>query len=154
MGMDLSGKGGYFRCTHSGWGDVLELAQEFSWQPMGTEPNENELRQLRSALRKKGKTPEQVKRAVSRARKTDRGPYHSNDGLTVVARDAKAIAYALGTALSAIEDLFTQRGERTKMKSLLDNRVMAMLRSYADADSRTMLREFIAYCEAGRFEIH
>ena len=38
MGMDLDGAGGYFRWTATTWDDVLELASEHGWKPMGTGP--------------------------------------------------------------------------------------------------------------------
>ena len=38
MGMDLEGPGRYFRWTNLGWYDLLELAKEFGWVPIGTGP--------------------------------------------------------------------------------------------------------------------
>jgi hypothetical protein len=40
MGMDLSGKGGYFRFSNHRWRAALELAHEQGWEPDGTEPPE------------------------------------------------------------------------------------------------------------------
>ena len=38
MGMDLSGKGGYFRFNNANWTDVLTLAYDYGWKPADTEP--------------------------------------------------------------------------------------------------------------------
>ena len=69
--MDLDGAGGYFRWTVSGWREVRERAQAAGWEPTGTGPPRGML-------------------------KADwRGPYHSNDGRRVYARDARQLADAL-----------------------------------------------------------
>jgi hypothetical protein len=39
MGMDLSGKGGYFRFNQVTWIEVLTLAYDHGWKPAGTEPS-------------------------------------------------------------------------------------------------------------------
>ena len=40
MGMDLDGKGGYFRFSNVSWRKVLELAYEYGWKPAGTDPGQ------------------------------------------------------------------------------------------------------------------
>jgi len=79
VGMDLSGAGGYFRWTNSGWGEVLELGEEFGWVPIGTGPPRGELKADWQA-----------------------GPYFGNDGQRFYARDARALSDALERALAAI----------------------------------------------------
>ena len=37
MGMDLGGKGGYFRFSNATWKEVLMLAYDQGWKPAGTE---------------------------------------------------------------------------------------------------------------------
>ena len=68
MGMDLHGKQGYFRWTNAAWQEVLNLALRHGWEPEGTQPGRDAVRQYRSALRRAGKRPEQVERAVRRMR--------------------------------------------------------------------------------------
>ena len=68
MGMDLHGKQGYFRWTNSAWQEVLDLALRHGWEPEGTRPGRDTVRRYRSALRRAGKRPEQVERAVRRMR--------------------------------------------------------------------------------------
>ena len=81
MGMDLSGAGGYFRWTGSGWGKVLELASNHGWQPIGTGPPKGIL---------KANWP---------------GGYFGNDNQLVYARDAEGLADALEKHLvTAIAD--------------------------------------------------
>jgi len=75
MGMDLSGAGGYFRWTISGWHKVLELAEAHGWEPTGTGPPRGTL------------AADWV------------GTYYSNDGQLFYARDAKKLADALEVAL-------------------------------------------------------
>ena len=77
MGMDLSGAGGYFRGTATGWSRLLELAQQHGWQPTHTGPPRGTLKADWS------------------------GTDHSNDGQRFYARDARRLAAALEQALNA-----------------------------------------------------
>jgi hypothetical protein len=81
MGMDLSGPGGYFRWTSLGWSEILDLGEEFGWEPSGTGP------------------PRGCKKAEWHS-----GLYHSNDGQLFYARDAERLADALERALAAIPE--------------------------------------------------
>ena len=76
MGMDLSGAGGYFRWSNSGWADILELGQAHGWVPVGTGPPR---RELKSAW--------------------GDGPYFGNGGQRFYARDAQSLADALVSPL-------------------------------------------------------
>ncbi len=154
MGIDLSGKGGYTGWSFASWGEILDLAMEFGWKPRGTQISANYIRSLRRRLRKAGKSPAQVERAIRTARKSHHREYGMNDSQIVSARDAKELAYGLNTALSAIEDLYTVYGVRTQVRCDFDPRVLSMLKGFCSADDRKLLREFIAFCEAGRFEIN
>src|SRR5687767_11109035 len=75
MGMDLSGAGGYFRWTASAWGEILCLAEQYGWQPTGTGPPRETLKENWS------------------------GGYFSNNGQLFYARDARKLADALERAL-------------------------------------------------------
>ena len=152
--MDLYGAGGYFRFTLCSWGAVIDLALEFSWIPTGTQPSRNDIRQYRRELQRKHKSPVQVNRAVSKYRKEYESSYYGNDGQAVTARDAKNLAYVLSTALSAISDLFTRAGKRTRMRADFSATLLKQLRALSNTASREMLQEFIDFCNAGRFEIH
>ena len=80
MGMDLSGAGGYFRWTNSGWRETLELAEQYGWQPIGTGAPRGTLKAEWS------------------------GSYFSNDGQLFYARDAQKMADALERALEGTEN--------------------------------------------------
>jgi hypothetical protein len=80
MGLDLTGKGGYFRWTWSGWGNVLKLGLVYGWEPAGTGPPRG--------------TP---------AAEWE-GDYASNQGQLFKAREAKQLAGALERALADFPD--------------------------------------------------
>ena len=75
MGMDLSGAGGYFRWTASGWSNVLLLAEHYGWQATGTGPPRGELKAEWD------------------------GSYGGNHGALFYARDAVRLAEALARAV-------------------------------------------------------
>lgn len=154
MGMSFTREDDYFPMGFRGWTEVYNLAIEFSWQPRGTRPGWNSIRRYRYELRKGGKTVPQVARAIALYRKNWHGEYGSNDGQQVTARDASNLADALSVALSAIEDLFTVQKKRTSMRADFSKELLEFLKSFADEDNRKLLREFIAFCRAGRFEIN
>ncbi len=71
MGFDLSGHGGYFSWTASGWYALLDLAQDHGWTAIGT-----------------GAPRGTLKRDWP-------GIYDSNEGQLFYARDAREFAAAL-----------------------------------------------------------
>ena len=91
MGMDLSGAGGYFRWSASGWRQILDLGRQHGWKPTGTGP----------------------------ARGTHKadcvGLYDGNDGQLFYARDARKLADALEQALAE-----TSRRQPSKNKRIDD----------------------------------
>src|SRR5262245_57325667 len=87
MGMDLSGAaGGYFRFNNRGWADVLDLAELYGWEPVGTA------------------SPRNFETGEPQYADWD-GGYGSNDYQIVTAPDAAAIATALEAALDDIPDV-------------------------------------------------
>ncbi len=76
MGMDLSGTGGYFRWTNSGWRKVLDLALANGWEPTDTGPP----------------------KGILKVNWT--GGYFGNDRQLVYARDANRLADALENHLA------------------------------------------------------
>ena len=168
MGMDLEGKGGYYRWTGGAWHDVLTLATHFgvsptrartspaesaSSIPMGTELGANPLRRLRYRLRKQGKTPRQIAAAIRRERRARHGLYCVNEGQEVCAADAQNLAAALGLTLAAADDLFTRSGARTRKRTTLSREAIDLLRSCCAGPARQPMADFIAFCAAGRFAI-
>lgn len=152
MGMDLSGMGGYVRFGSSGWARALALGLAFGWTPTGTTPGQSEVRAFRRALRKKGETPAEVERAVRKYRQNYEGIYFGNDGQFVSARDARNLAAALSLAVAAI----TSERRRKKPSDALptDEEALEAFRHFSDREALAHLREFVAFCQAGSFNIH
>jgi hypothetical protein len=99
MGMDLSGKGGYFRFSQERWRAVLELAWEHGWEPAGTKPPEF------TVYGPDGVTVDEVATRAERQRYTDwGGGYFTNDHQVVSGKDAANIADALERALDDVPD--------------------------------------------------
>ena len=139
MGMDLSGAGGYFRWTTSEWYDLLEIASEFGWVPIGTGPPTG----------------------ILKADWGD-GTYDSNEGQRFYARDARAYANSLERALVAFSE--GKAKKRTRAARSFD-RLAASLTGVKKPGARTPvhklnpeainnIREFIAFCRAGSFRIY
>ena len=138
MGMDLEGPGRYFRWNNRAWYDLLELATEFGWVPMGTGPPRGTLKaQWRHRL------------------------YYGNDGQRVYARDAAALADALERALAATQTRGPRR--RTYRDAKSSDYAEAMVTGSrkrkrvpvhdlptSDSDS---IRKFIRFCRAGSFRV-
>ena len=99
MGMDLRGKGGYFRFSHRAWGTVLKLAWEHGWEPAGTKPPEW------AAYAPDGVTVDEVATRAERQRHANwDGIYCSNNHQVVSDEDAANIADALERALDDVPD--------------------------------------------------
>lgn len=140
MGMDLSGAGGYFRWTNSGWGDILELGEAFGWLPMGPGPPRGVL---------KAEWPG--------------GSYFGNDGQRFYARDARALADALERALEAVSagrsPVRTRRARATDyLEAELSDRPRPKRGRVAvrklGPEEIAAVKEFIAFCRAGSFRIY
>lgn len=93
MGMDLSGKGGYFSCNNASWVAVLRLAYDHGWKPAGTEPG-------RWIDAETGELCEQMPPDPETWNSMD---YYSNSGQCVSDQDAGNIAEALERALEEDE---------------------------------------------------
>jgi hypothetical protein len=116
MGMDLSGAGGYFRWSNSGWADILELGQAHGWVPAGTGPPRGEL-------------------------KADwgDGPYFGNGGQRFYARDAQALADALERALAAPP---ADESPRTRAAQATDYAEAELTGGQPPKGGRVAVREF------------
>ena len=138
MGMDLAGPGRDFYWTNRSWCDLLELAKDFGWVPMGTGPPRGTLKA-----------------------EWGRGLYYGNDGQRVYARDAAALADALERALAAT----SKRNPRPRryraaqshddIEALLTGgrkRDRVPVRDLCAEDPRS-IRKFIRFCRAGSFRL-
>ena len=169
MGMDLKGKQGYFRFTLHEWNHVIRLGVHYKWQPMGTRPGSDQLRRFRYAARRAGQKPPQVDASVRRFIDGYHGDYCFNEQQAVTAKDAANLANALEQALADTPstDLlkrttkemkeFTRRTGRSAPKRMYDamfgQTPQGALNYFGGNDGRRVLKEFIAYCRGGRFEI-
>src|SRR5208282_6220906 len=82
MGFDLEGAHGCFHFNNTGWKMALTIANENGWQPRGTEP------------------PVAPPGTMGNPYEDWDGGYGFNDGQTVTAEDASAIAEALDIAIA------------------------------------------------------
>jgi len=120
MGFDLEGKGGYYRWTDSSWVDVLELGQVYGWEPIGTGSPEDE------------------------PADEWEGGYCSNDGQLFKARDAKALAAALESALADFPDFgWPAAAQPSETRAWLST-----------GPGKTELEKFIEYLRAGSFRLY
>jgi hypothetical protein len=102
MGMDLSGKGGYFRFSINGWCAALVLAWEHGWEPAGTKAREV------TVNAPDGATVDEVRTRASRQYYANwGGGYFTNDFQVVCDEDAN-IADALKRALDYVPDELSQ----------------------------------------------
>jgi hypothetical protein len=173
MGMDLSGKGGYFRFSNYAWRAALELAHEHGWQPAGTQlPNI-------TVYAPDGVTIDEVATRAERPRHANwDGGYFWNECQVVSDEDAANIADALERALDDVPDegggyhLLTpaqyQAAQRDELSQEdLDKAIEQFMEGQAAsppqippqtpacyfAGNKDYLREFITFCRAGAFSI-
>jgi hypothetical protein len=120
--------------THFAWPMVRKLAQDFGWQPCGTEPPASW-------------NPEPEKDGAWDGR------YTSNDGQWVTTQDALALGKALEAALAA--DDFEQR-IRGLSRGAMEQLRSPGLSVTQDVDLsawRKGIEEFARFCRKGRFRI-
>ncbi|MDP9439435.1 MAG: hypothetical protein M3P49_11945 [Actinomycetota bacterium] len=105
--MDVSnGNGEYRRFSRASWVELLELAEEYGWQPAGTElVGWDPVGPMTSPDYPDAALIEQIESVFWG------GNYTSNDGQLVTARDADAIADALERAFADRHDYPTFWGE-------------------------------------------
>jgi hypothetical protein len=174
MGMDLSGKGGYFRFSIHRWRAALGLAHEHGWEPAGTKPPEF------TVYAPDGVTVDEVRTRVERQRYADwDGDYFYNDGRLVTDEDARNIADALERALDLVPEegnfakplLTATQWQALVHGELSDEEISEALDRYVKhqaecppqippqtpayyfAGQKDYLREFITFCRAGGFSI-
>ena len=89
MGMDLTGRGGSMSLTWDDWRSLLELAEQYGWQPEGT-----------TGPLDQGRLSQDGKDQASG--RSWNGTYFSNDHQLVADSDARALGQAL---LRAADDV-------------------------------------------------
>lgn len=192
MGFDLyNDEPRYFRFNIWGWDQVLRLGRAFGWRPRGTviEPVDEieafmyELWQVPPPEDAEAAQAEAAENAVARLKMAENwsGTYYRNEGETVLAEDAQALADALASALDHIpderipiegeerrteedgtvivtkpagEDLFTVLSKVEKFfnaEEPLPQKETCIQYFSGDKD---LLRNFITFCRAGRFKIY
>lgn len=131
------------------WAKALELAEEYGWQPRGTQPPISGVDWL--------------------------GGYSTNDGQVVIAEDAFLLAGALEKALADIADAnprFDWEPARWSEESLPDwfspdecalideglqdglfDVIAVHPRDYFAGDEKRLLSQFIRFCRLGSFKI-
>lgn len=136
MGVDLiSDTGESTGFGYGGWAYVLEIAEKFGWEPMGT-------------LR-----PSELDSSESWE-----GEYGSSDGQRVTAEDAMALAKALEAAVASPElhiMVIEMDGEdRSRIRDKMGPELAASYVGVADFEEyRQSLREFAAFCRKGSFVV-
>jgi hypothetical protein len=143
--MDLYGAGGEQHFTHMGWSKLLELAVQHGWRPLGTvDPQKEEAAPVEGEDDPSG----DVEVPMS---------YFLNDGLLVRPEDARALADALERALPDVPDhdalehkTFTHPAE-PGVRLIDANTPVNPFEWFSGKKDR--LREFIAFCRKGGFEI-
>jgi hypothetical protein len=135
MGMDLSGAGGEFFWNFFSWPRLLQIAEEYGWEPAGTLPPEYM------------EMPEEGQWS---------GDYTSNDQQTVTAEDAWQLAEALERALDDIpeEDVLAPYRTETGMIQLTpDTPEIDDLDWFCGPKHKDHIRKFLQFCRAGSFQI-
>jgi hypothetical protein len=165
MGMDLHRAGGDFWFNIFSWGQVLELAQQYGWEPAGTEMQPTEV------LDADGNIDHELTDQFMAIREDWDGNYVTNDWQHVSDDDAAHIADALERALDDIPDF--DSGEKAKKFTPDEPPVNPVARAllaagfkpfvasndllspveFFSGEGKQKIRDFIDYCRAGGFEI-
>lgn len=127
MGYDMYGRGGVFSTNGSGWGQILDLAEEFGWVAQGA--------QLRVHAPESGLPAEFS---------DERTGYFTNDYNLVTDQDSEALAIALCRALRAL----CSDNRASSSKSEIVNKWLPLTK-----EARQLLQEAIGFFAAGEFEI-
>jgi len=115
---------------------LLRLAERYGWKPAGTTLSEAELKWMPDG-------------------KWD-GNYTTNGGQTVAPTDARSLAEALDRAVRDIpsQDVIAQHRAPSGGIQILPNPpAISDLHWFCGDETKAKIREFIAYCYAGEFQI-
>lgn len=150
MGMDLLGRGVYFRYNHWYWSQVLLLAYRYGWKPAGTKIDHF------------GKVDEEKWEQFRHLYEDWDGDYVSNECQWVTDEDAANIAQALERALEDIPDEDTVsvlaanqpcglEGAGVRSIETELEKHLTPLDWFSGEEGKQMIREFIAFCRVGGF---
>ncbi len=136
MSMDLVNKAGSTRCTVFFWGQLLGLARMYGWKPAGTQAPRDW-------------SSEEEGRAWS-------GDYVSNSGQIVSAEDAAGLANAMERGLDDIPEFYAAWHKADKDEDgkpwIPAGKKLSPLEALS-GENKPEIREFIAFCRQGAFEI-
>jgi hypothetical protein len=166
MSMSLRGARGHLDFNIVAWGEVLRLAQQYGWEPAGTEAPDVQVRD------EKGNIDREMTAQYTWAPDDwDAANYFTNDFQRVTDQDAASIADALERGLDDIPDFDT--GEKTREYTPDDPPAHPTIRALVEAgmgpvigpdDSlspaeffsghgKQKVKDFVAFCRAGGFLI-
>jgi hypothetical protein len=150
MGMDLRGAGGDFRWNYPYWLNLLQLAQEYGWEPAGTLPGP-------------GCNEDDEEFAEEDVPDEQRCGYDTNDYQRVTAEDAKNLAAALERALPFIpdENKVAPYLEEVRLRGVgviygVNSEADLMLSNldwFSGVQMKSEVEKFIRFCRAGSFWI-
>jgi hypothetical protein len=145
MGVDLYGKQGHMYFNWTGWRKILALANQYGWQPMGTQAP-GPLLSVEGEELEPGWNDDDWK-----------GDYFSNDRQRVTAEDAVNIAAALERAPEDIFDHDPMEDEIRFIQALPCSDLSAASWAFdwlsGGKRKKWLFRDFIAYCKADGFSI-
>ena len=153
----------YFRYNYWGWPSVLTLGARYGWEPAGTK-----LKDLSEEEIRENNIPEDQVKRYREVVVDWEGGYNSNDGQTVTASDASALATAIENSLDDIPDhQIPTPGQEADGTTKLDNPLWqkhredlrsgslpSLLVTFSGKDSKQRLRKFIKFLRGGDFQIH
>tara|TARA_Y100001938_G_scaffold149975_1_gene239001 strand:+ start:3410 stop:3856 length:447 start_codon:yes stop_codon:yes gene_type:complete len=148
MGYDLTNeKSNYFRWNIWGWGEVINLALSYDWQPQGTEIDKNRFENYEE---------------YESFKKDYEGSYFGNDGQRVCAEDAKAFSDALESSLDDIPDERVEERESTPIDDkflkerakIWNQEHSALMTRFSGKSNKKYLKDFITFLREGAFYIY
>lgn len=152
MGMDLvSNDGKRMRFLAGHWDDLLRLAEQHGWKPMGTEA---------FWYVEWGTPADQAAEIARQAELNWDGNYWSNDWQTVTAQDARNLGDALELALPDFPDHDALEHKRETVHTVHFGPIVTIphgtpvsIFEVFSGPEKQYLRDFIAVCRAGEFYI-
>jgi hypothetical protein len=156
MGVDLSGAGGCEWLSWTVWGNLLNLAREYGWEPAGTEPPSVTVKNP------DGSIDHEMSAIYSWSYGGWDGTYFTNNCQLVTDEDAASIAEALEQALGDIPDEGTVETVRViNLDPSLDagskdpdhDAPVRSVEKFGGSHGKQLVKDFIVYCRAGGFAI-
>jgi hypothetical protein len=173
MTMDLIGPGGQRQFNLASWGLLLDLATRHGWQPAGAlepeggekqddeeEPGEPPTTDLDASdyeVPRESPLAQAVASLLPPADDPVRCSYYSNSGFRVTPEDARSLADALERALADVPD-HDALGHKTFLHPALPGVRLVAAGTPVNpyewfGGKKDLLRDFIAFCRQGGFEL-